>query len=121
MVLDHERDVQVIDDEDEPGSFMTIVLFIDGFSHLRELDHEPDEDDDDSKMLKLLHSETDDEGEGDEGGDKAKIEEEKSQSAKEAGPTVWNCPICTFENPVSTPTCAICEQGQRPSMQELID
>lgn len=37
------------------------MLFIDGFSHLREMDHEADEDDDTSKMLKLLHSDTDDE------------------------------------------------------------
>lgn len=67
-----------MDEEDDPEHFMTIVLFIDGFSHLREADHEPDEDDDDSKMLKLLHSETDDEDEdGGANEESARIEEEK--------------------------------------------
>ena len=56
-----------MDDDDDPANFYSIVLIIDGFSHLREKDHEPDDDGDHAKMLNLLHSETDDEGDdGDE-------------------------------------------------------
>lgn len=58
--------MQIIDDAEEPNKFYSIVLVLDGFSHLREPDHEKDEDDDRSKMIKLLHSETDDEGEADD-------------------------------------------------------
>ena len=93
------------------------MLFIDGFSHLREMDHEADDEDETSKLLKLLHSETDDEAEEEKDG--AGIEEEKQEPPKEVGPSAWNCPICTFENPISAPVCTICEQGNRPSMQEL--
>mmetsp|Transcript_18789 Transcript_18789/g.23392 ORF Transcript_18789/g.23392 Transcript_18789/m.23392 type:complete len:127 (+) Transcript_18789:663-1043(+) len=64
VVLDPKRDVQVLDDEEQPDKFYSVVLVLDGFSHMREMDHEPDEDEDRSKMLKLLYSETDDEGDG---------------------------------------------------------
>ena len=115
IVLDADRDIKIVDDEEDPTNFVSIVVFIDGFSHLREMDHEADEDDDTSKMLKLLHSETDDEAEDAE----PKIEEEKKEPVKEAGPTAWSCPICTFENEMSAGTCTICMSGQRPSQQEL--
>ena len=107
IVLDPKQDVVIKDDEDDPENFLSIVLIIDGFSHLRELDHEPDEDDDASKMLKLLHSETDDEGDDKE--DKP-IEEEK-EPEKEEGPTEWSCEICTFLNGLSEAQCGICGQG----------
>jgi hypothetical protein len=78
------------------------VLILDGFSHLRGDDHVPDADGDASKMLKFLHSETDDEGE-DDGEDKSnQIQEEKPEQADELN---WNCPICTFENPFSVALC----------------
>ena len=57
----------MFDDEQEPSAYFSILLFLDGFSHLRENDHEVNEDDiDDAKLLKLLHSETDDEAENEE-------------------------------------------------------
>ena len=64
-----------MDDEYEPSKFFSIILVIDGFSHLREMDHEVDEDEDRSKMIKLLHSETDDEREADQEEEKPKEEE----------------------------------------------
>lgn len=106
IVLDANRDVQVLDDEEDPQNFFTIVLFLDGFSHLRDLDHElEDEDDDESKLLKLLHSETDDEAEEKEEGE-PKVEEVKKP--KDEGPQEWSCPVCTFANPVSIGSCDIC-------------
>ena len=109
VVLNEKQDVQIIDDEDD-AKFFSIMLFIDGFSHLREMDHEADEDDDTSKMLKLLHSDTDDEDQGEKKDDK--IEEEP----EEEEPTEWQCPICTFLNPTSCKNCTICGEGARPNM-----
>ena len=57
----------MFDDEEDPSTYFSILLFLDGFSHLRENDHEVSEEDgDNSKLLKLLHSETDDEAESEE-------------------------------------------------------
>jgi hypothetical protein len=67
-VLDADRDIQLVDDEEDPQAYFSILIFLDGFSHLRENDHElSDEDDDPIKLLKLLHSETDDEAEAEDG------------------------------------------------------
>lgn len=106
--------MQIKDDEEEPAKYYSMVLFIDGFSHLREMDHEPDDDDDTSKMLKLLHADTDDEGNS---GNEEKKEEE--QPPEEEEPTEWSCPICTFLNPMTDKSCMICGEGQRPNVQEL--
>ena len=106
IVLDGERDIQIIDDEEDPDNFYSVMIILDGFSHLRENDHEPDDDDDRSKMLKLLHSETDDEAEDNQAGQGPQIEEEKPQEPDE--PCIWNCPICTFENPFSIALCEVC-------------
>ena len=32
---------------------------------------------------------------------------------------IWNCPICTFENPFSISLCEVCATGNRPSKEEL--
>lgn len=40
IVLSAERDVKIMPDKDEPDKFITICLVIDGFSHMREMDHE---------------------------------------------------------------------------------
>lgn len=109
IVLDVDKDVQVMDDEEAPEKFFTIILFLDGFSHLRDNDHElEDEDDDEAKLLKLLHSETDDEAEDKPEGEEAKEEVKKP---KDEGPQEWACSICTLVNPVSISTCDICGQG----------
>ena len=39
IVQDAERDIQVVDDESDAANFFTIIIFLDGFSHLREKDH----------------------------------------------------------------------------------
>lgn len=95
-----------MDDEEDPEHFCSVVLVIDGFSHLRDMDHEPDEDDNKSQMLKLLHSETDDEAGNPASG--PQIEEEKPEAAEPDMPTEWSCSICTLLNSMQQSTCDIC-------------
>lgn len=97
------------------------MLFIDGFSHLREMDHEADEDEDRQKMIKLLHSETDDEGDKNDkdGKEDAKEKEKEEKPEEPPGPTEWSCPLCTFLNAMDVGTCVCCEAGKRPSREEL--
>ena len=69
-VIDPQRDICVVADEDEPQKFNSIVIFLDDFSHLRANDKDdPDggeDGDDDELSPKIVHlySETDDEDGG---------------------------------------------------------
>lgn len=84
-VIDPQKDVKVMADEEDPANYHSIVVYIDDFSHLRPNDKDADEggdsDADETLAPKIvpLYSETDDEkddskGEGD-GQDKEKEEE----------------------------------------------
>ena len=55
------------------------------------------------KFIHLVDSDTEDEENGEE---KPEKEEEKEEPIEP--PTVWNCGICTFENPMSNSACDMC-------------
>lgn len=117
-IIDPQRDIFVLDDEDEPSEFHSIVIFLDDFSHLRPDDREDNADDDAPKIVQL-YSETDDEAEDSPDGDKDKDEEE------DVRPDKWYCvnPNCpfgpAFENDIENGSCCICE-AQRPPMDDII-
>ena len=62
-VVDPSRDIVFVDDQF--NNTTTCVIFIDGFSEKRRLDHEPDEDGCKDQMLKLLYVDSDEETEND--------------------------------------------------------
>lgn len=122
-VIDPQRDICVMPDEEQPESFHSIVLFLDDFSHMRVNDKEDNdqdsEEDDLAPKIIPLYSETDDEKEEGKDGDE-KAEEEK---AVEERPSMYNCPnvgVCGgFENDIENSTCVVCE-APRPPMDQLI-
>ena len=52
-------------------------------------------------------------------GDKKKPEEKKAPAQQEIVPDIYNCPLCTFANPISSSRCDIC-QNPRPPMEQII-
>ena len=100
-VVDPSRDIVFV--EDQSDSTTTCVIFIDGFSEKRRLDHEPDEDGCEDQMLQLLYADSDDETEDNqeivqEEKDENQIRMEELKKKKESGPTEYVCAACTFLN-----------------------
>ena len=127
-VIDPQKDIKVMPDEDDPANFHSIVVYIDDFSHLRPNDKDADEgsdsDADETLAPKIvpLYSETDDEKDDSkaEGGDQEKAKEEEEV----VRPEMYNCTntdVCGgFENDIDNSSCVVCETP-RPPMEELIE
>ena len=112
-IIDPQKDITFLPDEDEPENFHTIIIIFDGFSHMRENDQILDPTDfDNNNYFEQLFSQTDDEGD-----DSGKAEQEKEKARKEEmqskadNPENWNCSMCTCENDISVETCGVCEAG----------
>jgi hypothetical protein len=90
-VIDPQRDIIMIPDDDEPDKFYSLVVLIDGFCQTRPEDHLDDAPGEDPKKLKLLYSETDDEGDG-------KEEKKKEEVVEDIPPpALFKCAACGFD------------------------
>lgn len=114
-VVDPQRDIITIPDDDEPEKYFSLIIIIDGFCQTRPDDHLEDEPGQEPTKLKLLHSETDDEGDGN--GEKDKKEEAEEDIPP---PTMYNCPQEGFENDIDNNECLACG-SPRPPMEMLIE
>ena len=119
-IIDPQKDITFLPDEEDPENFHTIVIIFDGFSHMRANDQLMDPlDDDDPNRIELLYSQSDDEGEGND-----KLEEEKSKKAeakkKAENPDEYSCAMCTMLNHISLSTCDCCG-SERPPMAQIVE
>ena len=125
-IIDPQKDIHVMPDEDEPDQFHSIVIFLDDFSHLRANDNEmgdggndADDLDDMAPKIVQLYSETDDEKEdGDGNGDDEAKEEVVDR------PTMYictgaQCPCGGMENDIDNDECVYC-CAERPPMEDLL-
>jgi hypothetical protein len=47
--------------------------------------------------------------------DKGKVSLKKNRDSN--APSMWKCPLCTFQNPWKKKTCKVCREGRRASSQ----
>lgn len=106
-IVDPDQDLQFVDDDDEPDKFYQALLIIDSFNYKRN-EVQPTEFP---------------EGVSGIPNDDEEIEvpvEPVKEEVEEEAPTVWQCPICTFENSLQIRKCEICQSGDQPPMAEII-
>lgn len=99
-VLNPLKDITFSDSGDQ------LVLILDGCDPLFVMEPQKEEDE-----------ESDEEAE--EGAEIPQKKEEPPKKADEEQPKIFNCPACTFENPISAPGCEICGT-ERPPMEIIL-
>lgn len=108
-ILQPSRDITFQDDQ--------IAIVLDGIDHMA---LSKDQDDD---LTKDEFDGASDQEEGAEGeSEEVKLKKQKAAEKKkleEALPVIFNCLGCTFENPISSSVCSICETP-RPPMEVII-
>ena len=102
----------MLDDEEEPEKFHSVVIFMDNFHHFRPNDKEEAEGelsdtDESAPKIVQLYSETDDEKpDGEEGKEEEKEEEEQ---VRPENYFCKNMEVCMgFENPIENEECVVC-------------
>jgi hypothetical protein len=86
-----------------------MVVIIDGIDHMKLV---PDSE-------KEMEGEAVAERDRDSSDDENPVDVPKPKKVEEEQPKIYNCPICTFENPLSVPNCDMCG-SERPPMEQIL-